>query len=233
MHLPETVSPVRSEVRFALVDSDDRFRGEIEGYAVNRPHNVRCVGTFNSFPSTPTTLLKQLEIHALLIDPDIAGFSLPLLLQSLRTTNPACPIVLVSDNASTEFILYAIRSGADGYLLKSDGPDKILRRIADISRGGVPLSNQVSQALWLHHGKPSQAPSIRHPTLTDRERRVMEQLATGVPYKQAADQLGMSQNTLRSHVRNAYRKLNANTLIEAVHKLQSHGQVPPPRIGSA
>lgn len=227
MHLSGNGTPARPEVRFALVDSDDRFRGEIEEHAARHPHNVRCVGTFGSFLSTPVTLLKHLEIHALVINPNIPGFPLPTLLQSLRQTNPVCPIILLSHDASTEVILDALQSGADGYLLKSDGPDEILRRIADVSWGGVPLSNRVSQALWVHHRKPGQTPSIQHPTLTHRERRVMEQLATGAPYKEAADQLGMSHNTLRSHVRNAYRKLDANTLVEAVHKLQGHGPVQP------
>jgi len=78
------VHPARPEVRFALVDSDDRFRGEIEEQAASRPHNVRCLGTFDSLLSAPVTLLKRLGIHVLLIDPDIPGFPLPSLLQCLR-----------------------------------------------------------------------------------------------------------------------------------------------------
>jgi DNA-binding NarL/FixJ family response regulator len=217
------VHPARPEVRFALVDSDDRFRGEIEEQAASRPHNVRCLGTFDSLLSTPVTLLKRLGIHVLLIDPDIPGFPLPSLLQCLRATNPACPIILLSHDASTEAILYALQCGADGYLLKSEGPDEILRRIADVSRGGIPLSNQASQVVWKHHRKTDQGHSTQRSMLTCCESRVMEQLATGARYKEAASHLGISQNTLRSHVRNAYRKLNANNLVEAVHKLQVHG----------
>lgn len=211
-----------TSVRFAVVDRDPDFRNELECHAASA-EGVHCVATFDSPLSTPSRLLRQLGLQVLLIDPDVPIVTLPAFVGLFRAACPNCSIVILSHDVRPCAILSALRAGADGYLLKTDGPDLILRQVVDAAAGGAPMSGPVAKAIVLHHRSLAQEAPDRHGGLSERELKVMEQLATGVRYKEAADSLGMSVNTLRTHVRSTYRKLGVNTMIEAIRKLQPIG----------
>ncbi|NOZ94731.1 MAG: response regulator transcription factor [Acidobacteria bacterium] len=117
-------------------------------------------------------------------------------------------------------ILRAICAGADGYLTKGTPPGELLHQLKSIMAGGAPLSAGVARTLLgIVRDGEKHAPS--HPRqvdagLTGREREVLDCLVDGLPYKQVAARLGISIDTVRTHVRSIYTKLQVHSVVEAV-----------------
>jgi DNA-binding NarL/FixJ family response regulator len=111
----------------------------------------------------------------------------------------------MTDRASIEF---AASSGARGFALKAGGPEELVGAIRTVAAGGVHVDPAVAALL-----APTVAPARM---LTNREREILELLSTGMTGEQAAEALFLSPETVRTHVRNAMRKLGANTRVHAV-----------------
>jgi DNA-binding NarL/FixJ family response regulator len=115
-----------------------------------------------------------------------------------------------------EKVFRALRNGARGYLLKSMPPQKILQAIEDAYDGAVPMSDPIANKVLSFFRQPSKAESNYQ--LTDREQDVLKLLVEGKSYQQTADELVISYETVRTHVKHLYQKLEVATLAEAVVK---------------
>jgi DNA-binding NarL/FixJ family response regulator len=126
-----------------------------------------------------------------------------------------CMVLTVYDKPDTVF--EALKAGAVSYLLKSTPADKILEAIEEVYNGGSPISSQIAR-------KVIEAFAIKEKTnehfqlLSRREQEILEQLARGYRYKEIADKLFLSVDTVRTHIRNIYEKLQVNSRIEALKK---------------
>jgi DNA-binding NarL/FixJ family response regulator len=112
-------------------------------------------------------------------------------------------------------ILRAIGAGADGYLLKRTPPAQLLEQIQVVTGGGAALTPGVARTV-LDLVRDPQAPLADDIGLSAREREVLKGLVDGLAYKQVADRLGISLDTVRTHVRAVYRKLQVHSVAEAV-----------------
>src|SRR5262249_9422512 len=115
-------------------------------------------------------------------------------------------------------------AGADGYLLKKARARKIVEGLRAVADGGAPLTAEVARkvldVLRTLNARPSAAGEAS-PTrfdLTEREQDVLRALVNGFSYKQAADALGISLGTVRSHIGSIYRKLQVHNVAEAVSR---------------
>ncbi len=118
-------------------------------------------------------------------------------------------------------IFNAITAGASGYLLKRMPPSKLLDAIAEVVGGGSPMSAPIARKV-IQMLKTMPAPSDDNMNLSDRERDVIDGMAAGKPYKEIADQLGVSVHTIRSYIRRIYEKFHVRTRTEAVAKYFRH-----------
>jgi DNA-binding NarL/FixJ family response regulator len=139
-------------------------------------------------------------------------------IRALLAADPELPIVVLTVHRSDARILGAFRAGARGYLLKEHTGTRLVPALAEAMEGGAPMSPAVARRLLeVVAALPAPTgPSAEPPRLTDREGEVLRAFATGLTYAQAAASLGISVNTLRSHVRSAYEKLAVGTRTEAV-----------------
>jgi len=109
-----------------------------------------------------------------------------------------------------------LKAGASGYLLKRTPPAEIVEAIVQVCHGGSPMSPHIArQVVSFFHRSP--VPQ-NHSTLTERERQVIELLARGAMYKEIADELVITLETVRSHIKKIYDKLHAHSRTEAVRK---------------
>jgi DNA-binding NarL/FixJ family response regulator len=115
-------------------------------------------------------------------------------------------------------IIAALEAGADGYMLKSIEPDKILEAIVDVAEGGAPMSPIVAKKVITHFNK-ARAGNVSFEELTPRENEILQELTRGNSYKMIADKLGISFNTVKNHIKSIYTKLNVNSMGEVMQKV--------------
>ncbi|MEN0651735.1 MULTISPECIES: response regulator transcription factor [Hyphobacterium] len=122
-------------------------------------------------------------------------------------------------------VMQALAAGADGYLLKSGRPDIILKEIRETLSGMAPVSPQVAAYLVdLVRPSPS-SQSSGQPELSEREVAVLELFSRGMSYRETAELLAISVNTVSDHVRKIYSKLSVHSRNEAVFEAQSLGLI--------
>jgi len=137
-------------------------------------------------------------------------------------------LTVFEDRAS---IVEAICAGADGYLLKRTPADALLLQLAAVVAGGSPLSAAVARTVLdvvrhVNAGSLTFPPSVGDPVqLTEREREVLGCLVRGLGYKAVAHALGISIDTVRTHIRGVYRKLQVHSVAEAVSRALRSGIV--------
>ncbi len=125
------------------------------------------------------------------------------------------PVLVLTGARASSSILGAMRAGADGYLLKEDLATGLLPALEELWRGGAPLSSAAARVLVTSMRRvPRPLPSGR--ALSRREEAVLRELARGLTYDQVASALSMSVNTVRTHVKSIYEKLQASTRTEAL-----------------
>ena len=115
-----------------------------------------------------------------------------------------------------ENIFLALRAGAGGYILKNNSPLKILEAIKEVNEGGAPMSAAIAKRV-IGPFQLTENAMPKHALLSKREMEVWQLLSSGLLYKEAANKLGLSIETIRSHCRNIYEKLHVNTKLEAVN----------------
>lgn len=170
--------------------------------------------------------LLELKPDLFLVDvglPDGSGLDF---VAEAKAAGDARALVLTSFG-DRETVVSAIRSGADGYLLKDSAPETILEGIRATLAGGSPVSSAAAvYMLELLRGKPMiEAAEAENNGLTAREVELLEVFAKGSSYKEAARLLGISPFTIGNYVKSIYRKLAVHSRGEAVYEAVKTGQL--------
>ena len=170
-------------------------------------------------------LARNVNPDLILIDLNMKGMSGLDTLRALKAEKfrSCCVMLTVSDEEAN--VVEALKQGADGYLLKDLEPEDLCDRLKSAVRGNVVLAeavaNVVARSMRLPESAPAPAlpsPSINaaHPAdLTDREREIVGHIAAGLSNKQIARVLGISDGTVKVHIKNLLRKLGAHSRLEA------------------
>ncbi|MBI5370766.1 MAG: response regulator transcription factor [Sphingobacteriales bacterium] len=164
--------------------------------------------------------LKELAaepVEIALFDINLPGMSGIDCIRRLKLLHPRMQMMVLTvyDNADT--IFDALKAGATSYLLKSTPPDKVIEAIYEVKNGGSPISSQIAR-------KVIEAFAVREKTndyfqdLSRREQEILEQLSKGYRYKEIAGKLYVSLETVRTHIRNIYEKLQVNSRADALRK---------------
>jgi DNA-binding NarL/FixJ family response regulator len=142
---------------------------------------------------------------------------------ALRSRYPTAAILMLTVYADEERIFESICNGARGYVLKNTPSARLLEFVRAVHAGGAPMSPEVaSKVLRVFRELRPAAPRTDF-ALTSQELRLVGLLAEGHSYQNAADQLSISINTIRNHVRSVYDKLHVHSKSEAVAKALKHG----------
>ena len=156
------------------------------------------------------------------MDIELPGISGIKATRELKARLPELSIVVLTVFEDPATIVEAIVAGADGYLLKKTPAAELLSQLRMITAGGAPLTAGVARTLLslVRQGSSSVSPpGALSPTrldLTAREQEVLQCLVRGLSYKQAADDLEMGIETVRTHIRAIYKKLHVHNAAEAV-----------------
>ncbi len=133
---------------------------------------------------------------------------------------PQIKVIMLTVFDDEDLIFRAIQAGADGYLLKDEGAEKLQKGIVEILDGGAPMSAPIALKTLKLLRDPQPAATGKNYDLTKREIEVLEQLSKGLNYAAIAANLFISTGTVRKHVENTYRKLQVHNKMEAVSLAQ-------------
>ena len=151
------------------------------------------------------------------MDINMAGMDGIECVRRLKISAPQLQILMLTVYEDTEQIFKALAAGATGYLLKRLDPEDLLQAIRDVHAGGSPMSNSIARKVVASFQAANQT-GEKDNLLSPREEAVLDCLAQGLAYKQIGDRLGISINTIRTHLRHIYEKLHVQSRTQAVAK---------------
>jgi DNA-binding NarL/FixJ family response regulator len=204
--------------KIAIVEDNRVIRESLMEFVETDPE-CKCVCSC----ATAEEALKQIPKHKadiVLMDiqlPDISGIQCTAQLKQLM---PSVQIIMVTVYEDTDRIFNALRVGACGYLLKRCTPEELLAAIREVRQGGAPMSREIARKVISSFQEPLAA-AANVEDLSPREREILELLSQGYANKEIADRVGVSDGTVRWHLRHVYHKLHVRSRTEAVLKFQS------------
>jgi len=206
-------------ILISIVDDEKELRESIATFVNNSP-GFRCVSAYNSGEAA-LKHLPQERPDVVLMDIHMTGMSGIECVRRLKAILPDLQIVMLTVYEDTEQIFKALSAGASGYMLKRLTPGKLLEAIREVHEGGSPMSSSIARKVVASLQKAGKADEEKT-HLSSREQMVLDCLAKGLTYKQTADQLGISIDTVRTYLRRIYEKLHVQSRTEAVAKYLSH-----------
>lgn len=143
----------------------------------------------------------------------------------LKSAFPHIEALMLTIFDEDDRIMSAILAGANGYLLKNTPPARILESIRETVSGGAPMSPTIARrALQIFTNSKKNPHQSEIDTLTDREMEVLQTLSKGFSYKMVANELQISIETVRTHVKHVYEKLHVHSVSEAIAKAYLKGK---------
>jgi DNA-binding NarL/FixJ family response regulator len=147
----------------------------------------------------------------LIMDIDLPGKSGIDAVSELKAVFPELKILMLTVFEDDEKIFGAIKAGANGYLLKKDSPQKILDAIQELYEGKASMNGLIAKRVMEYFQKKTPAPNVAEFNLTKREQEILVLLIQGLSYKEIAGKCFISTETMNSHIKNIYQKLNVHS----------------------
>jgi len=157
----------------------------------------------------------SLRPDIVIVDLVLPGISGVELIRKLKPLNEAIQYLVCTGYDDDDRIFSALESGATGYILKSNTSAEIISAIREIYHGGVPFSPYIARRVINSFKNKNGA---KDDGLTDREKEILELASQGLMYKEIAEDLLITHETVKKHMKNIYTKLQVQNKIEAINK---------------
>ena len=201
-------------IKVGIVEDEKQIR---EGLAVliNGSEGFSCVNTFDTAEEA-IEKIASLQLDVVLMDIHLSGKSGIECIAALKPDCANTQFLMCTSFEDTDSVFKALKSGATGYLTKTTQPSKILDAIVEVHKGGSPMSSNIARKIVASFQLTNTNKEIEK--LSKRETEILELLSKGLRYKEVADKLFLSTETVRTHIRNIYDKLQVNSRTEALNK---------------
>jgi DNA-binding NarL/FixJ family response regulator len=211
-------------IRLVVVDDHPIVRQGLSAALEDEPDFQVCGLSASAEDATPLVARERPDV--VLLDLELPGMTGIAAIPDLIKASPATKILVFTAYDSDERILGAMRAGANGYLLKGAPVAEIVRAIRVVVEGGSALEPRVAARL---------VKAVREPRATDmltpREREVLDLIALGLPGKQIARSLNISERTVKFHTASIIHRLGAENRAQAVAVAAQRGLLKPPNRG--
>jgi DNA-binding NarL/FixJ family response regulator len=204
-------------INVIIVEDNQDLRAAIQ-VLLNGSYGFKCLG---AFPNAEDAISKTPHLlpDVALVDINLPGKSGIELIALMKPLLPQVQFVIFTVFEDTDSIFNALKAGATGYLLKSSPPHKILDAITEVHQGGSPMSGSIARKVISTLCPSPKADRVDCPKLSPRENEILSLLAKGLRYKEIGETLHISTETVRTHIRNIYQKLQVDSSIEAINKV--------------
>lgn len=229
-----------SEIRVVIVEDNPAYRKSL-GTFLGHAAGFEVAETFGSAERLLVRACNAARDDSpcpwglVLMDIELPGKSGIEATRELREVFPDLPVVMLTVFEDPRVILEAISAGAQGYVLKKATARELVGQLRGVVAGGAPLSPAVASTvisivrrLNTDAADGAWSTAAESPTrldLTDREQDVLRCLVRGLSYSDTARDLGVKENTVRTHVRSVYRKLQVHSVAQAIRKAIEVGLV--------
>ena len=187
---------------------------------INRAEGFQCLSHFPSAEAALEALPKE-RPDVVLMDINLPGINGVECVRRLKTLVPGIQVVMLTVYEDTENIFNALAAGAAGYLLKRTTSAELLAAIREVKGGGSPMTTHIARKVVQSFQRAGASPQPTE-NLSPREQEVLDCLAKGFLYKEIADNLHISYETVHTYIRRIYEKLQVRTRTEAVAKFLGH-----------
>ena len=202
-------------IKVTIVEDNDDLRESL-AILINGSEGFSCINTYKSCEAI-TKEIPNLDVDVILMDINLPRLSGIECTRRLKKIKPDIQIIMLTVYEDTENIFESLKAGASGYLLKRTPPFKLLEAIKDVYNGGSPMSNQIARRV-VQSFRQNSFTYDETVNLSKREIEILNCLSQGYRYKEIAEKLFISIDTVRSHIRNIYEKLHVRSRTEAVLK---------------
>lgn len=199
----------------AVIEDDPKIREYLSEQIQQHIAIERYVSFGDAESAMAALTVNPVEIA--LFDIQLPGMNGIDCIQKLKIIHPQVQVMVLTVYDDTETIFHALKAGASSYILKSTPPVKIIEAIEELSQGKSPISSQIARKV-IEAFQQKEKSNEYFQKLSRREQEILEQLAQGYRYKEIADKLFISIETVRTHIRKTYEKLQVNNRIEALKK---------------
>lgn len=201
--------------KVSIVEDDDEVRHSLM-VLINGSEGFRCASAHRSAEEALAGI-PSAQPDVALVDINLPRQSGIDCVRQLKAQSPSLHCLMLTMYEDTDLIFKSLTAGASGYLLKRTPPARLLDAILEVQQGGAPMSGKIARVV-VQYFQQLKGPDPTTETLTRRERELLDLLAKGHRYKEIAETLGISFDTVRAHLRNIYDKLQVRSRTEAVVK---------------
>jgi DNA-binding NarL/FixJ family response regulator len=203
-------------IRVTIFEDNKHLRESLY-YLVNGTEGFECA---DAYPDCSDLLfrIKKSRPDVVLMDIEMPGINGIEGVKLIKANFPSIQILMQTVFEDNDNIFNSICAGASGYLLKTTSPAEYIEAVKDVYHGGSPMTGSVARKvlqLFRHNILPV---SKQDYMLTTKETEVLQYLVKGFSFKMIAAAIGISYETVRTHMKNIYAKLHVNSNTEAVSK---------------
>ena len=201
-------------ITVSIVEDNEQLRTTL-ARVLNRADGFSCVSQYANAEDALKDL-PQIKPDVVLMDINLPGMNGVECVRQLKKILPGVQIIMLTVYEDTENIFDALAAGASGYLLKRTTGSELLEAIKEVLHGGSPMTAHIARKVVQSFQK--NAPAQPAENLSEREQQVLDLLSHGLMYKEIADKLQISYETVHTYIRRIYEKLRVRTRTEAVAK---------------
>jgi DNA-binding NarL/FixJ family response regulator len=202
-------------ISVSIVEDNNQLRATL-ARVLNRADGFRCLSQYGNAEDALKDL-PRIRPDVVLMDINLPGMNGVQCVRQLKALLPQIQVMMLTVYEDTENIFNALAAGASGYMLKRTSSKELLEAIQDVQRGGSPMTMHIARKVVqsFQHTATTAQPTEN---LSEREQQVLDLLSQGLMYKEIAEKLGISYETVHTYIRRIYEKLQVRTRTEAVAK---------------
>jgi len=206
-------------ISVSIVEDNEQLRGTL-AKVIARTEGFCCASDYGSAEDALAGLPK-VKPNVVLMDINLPGMNGVECVRQLKTLLPQTQVMMLTVYEDTENIFAALAAGASGYMLKRTPAKELIEAIHDVQRGGSPMTAHIARKVVSSFQRPAATAPVAGgelSELSEREQQVLDLLAQGLIYKEIAEKLEISYETVHTYIRRIYEKLQVRTRTEAVAK---------------
>jgi DNA-binding NarL/FixJ family response regulator len=196
--------------RVLIVEDDAEIRNSFS-LIVNSSQKFMVVNAYGSSEEALDNINRD-KPEIVLMDIELPGINGIQATKHIKDRNPHIDIVMVTVYEDSELVFEALKAGAAGYITKSANYLELLTALEEIMKGGAPMSSRIARMVIDNFHVNPNSP------LTKRETEILQLISEGKTYTQISEELFISKETAKTHIKNIYSKLQVNSKSEAIAK---------------